>query len=111
MTKTEAEFIIAYLLFSFSGFVAVVKFFTNPHVKELCGVYRTEAGLDLSWCEVILIAVISLLPVLQISGNLFWFWVFRQHIKRRPLINWPCIKFPRWNLPKCPIAIRGKAPK
>lgn len=107
-TLTTTLFIIAYLAFAFSGWVAVVKFFTNPHTEQNWrdSGYHLESGQDLSWCESIAFAVLALLPI-NISMNLFWFWVWRQHIKRRPLINWPKFKLPKCRLPKCPVAIRG----
>jgi hypothetical protein len=100
--------IVAYLLFGFSGWLAVVKFFTHPHFEQNLTnkSYRQVSGHDLSWCECIAFAIIALIPVSNISMNTFWFWVWRQHIKRRPLIKWPRFKFPKCKLPKCPVAIR-----
>src|ERR1700688_3568250 len=104
-------FVILYLSFCFTGWLAVVKYFVTPHTeKNYFGPgYHLESGLDLSWCECFAMAVIALLPVANISMNLFWFWVWRQYIKRRPLINWPRFRFPKYKLPKCHVAIRAKS--
>lgn len=104
-----ALYIIAYLVFCFSGWLATVKFFITPHVTRNCfdTGYYTEAGLNLSWCDCAAMAVLALVPIANISMNLFWLWVWRQHIKRRPLIRWPDFKFPKYRFPKCSIAIRG----
>lgn len=108
-TPMTALVIIGYLAFGFSGWLAVVKFFTHAHTEKNWREdgYHLEPGQDLSWCEITSMAVLALLPVANVSSNLFWFWVWRQHIKRRPLINWPKLKLPKCKLPKCPVAIRG----
>jgi hypothetical protein len=102
--------IIGYLAFSFSGWLALVKFCTYPHVEKWKSGYRSMPGFDLSWCACTWIAVACLTPIVNISANLYWLWVLRQKIKRRPLIKWPKIRFPKCHLPKCPIAIRAKIP-
>lgn len=106
-----AFFIVSYLAFSASGWLAVVKFFTYPHTEKSWPAgnsYRVVPGLDLSWCECVVFAAISLLPFVNISMNLFWLWVLRQKIKRRPLVNWPRFVFQKGKLPKCPVAIQGR---
>ena len=107
-TSMTVLLVIAYLAFAFSGWMAVMKFFTHPHTEENWREpgYHLTSGMDLSWCECITMAVIALTPA-NISMNLFWLWVWRQHIKRRPLIKWPKFKLPKCKLPKCPVAIRG----
>lgn len=87
----------AYLLFCASGFLAVVKYFIMPHWCAYRKAY--EDGLDMTWCDIVLVAVFSLIPMFNLSANLFWLWVLRQRIKRRPLIKWPL---------KGLVAIRGK---
>lgn len=106
---TTVLLLIAYLAFAFTGWLAVVKFYTNPHTeKHWSGRgYHRESGFDLSWCACIWIAVFALMPVANISMNAFWLWVLRQQIKRRPLIKWSKFKLPKCKLPKCPIAIRA----
>lgn len=99
-------FIVAYLLFSASGFWAILKFFTMPHWDDYQKAYTD--GFDVSWCEIFLLAIGSLVPLFNVSMNSFWLWVLRQQIKRRPLINWPLITMPKCKLPKCPIAVRGQ---
>lgn len=93
--------ILIWLLFSFSGWLAVVKFFTLPHHGgDYC-------GQDLSWCDCVLMAIFSLMPIVNVSMNCFWIWYLRQLIKRRPLIKFPNCKF-NVKLPKFPVAIHGK---
>ncbi len=100
--------IVAYLLFSFAGWVAVIKFFTLPHIETgYSGRNYWEPGLDVSWCECIVFVLMALLPIFNVSMNLFWIWLLRQKVNRRPLIKWPKISFPK--LPQCPIAIHGRA--
>jgi len=101
--------LIAYLAFSFSAWLAVVKFFVNPHMEKNLydSGYHSESGFDLSWCECTAMVALALTPGFNVAMNLFWFWVLRQHIDRRPLIKWPSFKMPKCKLPKCPIAIRG----
>ena len=79
--------VVAYLLFSASALVATVKYFTMP--------YWNEKGLDVSWCLLLSMVVLALVPIANVSMNLFWFAVLSRLIKRR-----------KW--PKCPVAIHGK---
>jgi hypothetical protein len=96
-----AVLIIAYLVFAFTGWMAVMKLFTEPDYDE-------SEGLDFSWCECIAFAICSLIPIVNISMNAFWFSLLRRKIKRRPLINCPRISFPKIHWPKCSVAIRAK---
>lgn len=80
--------VVAYLLFSASALVATVKYFTMPRWSDIFN--RYEKGLDVSWCLLLSMVVLALVPIANISMNLFWF-----AIKRR-----------KW--PKCPVAIHGK---
>ena len=95
---------VAYLLFSASGVWAVVKYFTMPHWNPC---YEAE-GLDVSWCLLVVMVIVSLIPPVNVSMNCFWLLVIRQQIKRRPLIKWSRFTLPKINLPKCPIAVSGK---
>jgi hypothetical protein len=95
-----AVLIIAYLVFAFTGWMAVMKYFTEPDYDEI-------SGIDVSWCDCILFAIFSLTPF-NISMNIFWFSLLRRKIKRRPLINCPRISFPKIHWPKCSVAIRAK---
>lgn len=106
MTMLDCIIISVYLLFCLSGFVAVVKFFTMPHWNSYAKEYYD--GLDVSWCDLFWIALLSLIPLANVSMNAFWLWILRQQFKRRPLIKWPKFTLPKCKLPKCPIAIRGK---
>lgn len=102
-------FVIAYLAFCFTGWLATIKLFTDTRKRYsvLRGVWIQE-GVDLSWCEVIAMALFSLVPIVNISMNILWLDALRQKINRWPLINWPKISLPQFKLPKCPIAIHGK---
>lgn len=103
--KMIAVWAVLYLLFCASGFWAVVKFFRMPNWDNYSKKFGD--GLDLSWCELVAFGVVSLIPIANVSMNAFWFWVLRQQIKRRPLINWPKTRLPKFKLPKCPVALRG----
>lgn len=87
--------VVAYLLFSASALVATVKYFTMPYWSNIFN--RYEKGLDVSWCLLLSLVVLALVPIANISMNLFWFAVLSRLIKRR-LSKWP----------KCPVAIHGK---
>lgn len=97
----------AYLLFCASGLLAVVKYFTMPYWSDYSKAYDKD-GIDISWCELTVMAIFSLIPIFNLAANLFWLCVLRQQIKRRPLIKWPHFKAPKYRLPKCSVAVRGK---
>ena len=102
MSEMDWVLVVAYLLFSASGFLALVKYFTMPQYDD------DDDGLDVSWCEVFAFAIVSLIPMMNVAANSFWLWVLRQQIKRRPLIRWPKFNLPKISFPKCPIAVRGR---
>lgn len=77
--------ILASLLFSFSGWVALIKYMTEP-----CD---GLPGEDVTYCGAFWLGLASLLPVAAIAFNLFWIFSL-------------VLKFP-----KCPVAFKGKHPK
>lgn len=115
MRMIETIAISAYLLFSFSGWLATVKFFTLGDWDEdwrVRGAYRKEPGFDLSWCEVFWFAVVALVPVVNVGMNSFWFWVlyqqYRDRHEGRHLFELSEVKLPKCNLPQCPVAIKAR---
>lgn len=98
--------VLLYLLWSLSGFFAVLLFFIKPHRDYYWGEVHQTDGLDVSWCELIVMALSALIPIINFSMNLFWLWHLRQKINRCPLIQWPKVKFPK--IPKCGIAVKGR---
>lgn len=57
--------LLAYLIFSATGFWAVILFFTVPDTDGRCG--------DVTLWEAVLFGVVALIPVAgTIAGNLFW---------------------------------------
>lgn len=98
--------VLLYLLWSASGFFAVLLFFIKPHRDYYCGqIHRTE-GVDVTWCMLTMMALMALVPIFNFSMNLYWLWHLRQKIDRCPLIQWPKIKWPKW--PKCGIAVKAR---
>jgi len=78
---------IAYLLFSISGFCAVLLYFINPT--------DGRKGIDVTWCGLLALAAFNLVPMVNVSSNLFWL----VHLWR---------KLGRLRLPKCRVAIKGR---
>lgn len=105
-TLLTAFLILLYLLWSASGFFAILLFFIKPHREYYWGEVHQTDGLDVSWCELTGMAIASLIPIVNFSMNLFWFWHLRQRINRWPLVRWPKVKFPK--LPKCGVAVKGR---
>ena len=104
---------VFWFLFSCSGTLACVKLFTIGHYKKhwKTGEYIKEGGFDISLCTLSILFALSFFPPYAVLGNLFWLWVLRQQIKRRPLIKWPKWNFPieskiKW--PECPIVFKGE---
>ena len=93
ITGIYLAYAAGYLLFCASGCLAVVKLFTMPRWNSFLKKY--DDGLNVSWCELLVIMVLALIPIANVSMNCFWLWVLRRQI-------WPHFK-----LPKCPIAIHG----
>lgn len=96
--------VAAYLLFSFSGWLAVVKFFTLPHwERNYFGTgYKQSPGFDLSWCGAIAFGALSLIPLAGAAMNSYWAWVLYQQYRNRHEGKHV------FRARKCPVAIKAK---
>ena len=76
-------FVVAYLLFSLSGWWAVLRFFITP---SYCGDGCWTDGLDITYTEAIVFALMALVPLVgQVACNTFWI----STLGRMFLRHWP----------------------
>lgn len=75
--------IILWLLLSFTGWLAVIKFFT--------GASHGRRGVDVTYCGAFWLGVVSLLPPITLAFNFFWVLMLK--------------------LPECPVAFKARRPK
>jgi hypothetical protein len=113
--KMKIVFVMLYLLWSMSAWLATVKYMTLPHWNRRWPYeprqYEKERWLDMTWCELFWFALIALTPG-SVAMNLYWLWVAYQNYRNknegRHMFYLPKLWMPKCRLPKCSVAIRGR---
>lgn len=100
-------FILAYAASCVSGFIAGVKFMTQPTWNRSW--QRVESGVDVSLCDLPFMVFMAIFPIANLSSNALWLkiWWERRKLRIRPLAK-PARPLRTRKERQCPILFKGK---
>jgi len=92
------KWIIVYLIVSLCGWAAAIELKRMPIWKmHLPGDVTVTPGDDVTLCECLVVAAISLVPIINIVFNILWFFIAWDYWRKgRPF-------------GKCPVVFKGRS--